>query len=255
MAEGLSEVEIQADEHSRTLFDRLVEIALIGRSVVVVEWDTSETSEGNESAPKVLIDGKPVLNYAKRVLEWSSVAPDVIDATGPALESKIASMWDATVEVLTELGNESTESPLAEVETGEMTVNIVRSGMGEVIQVLDGKVVVWGWAKHIDPGPGDAPEPVVRGLINEIDRLRQRERTPALSGEQVESATGFKLAMIFTEFERDGFVSPDVHEERERLSKAYYEDNVMTSFFTNEEGIVRLGLFIRSSEDGSTVST
>jgi len=133
--------------------------------------------------------------------------------------------------------------------TGIFSVGIDRSGMGEVIQVLDGQVLIWSYARHIDPGPGDAPEPVVRGLINEIDRLRRIQTDQVLTTERVKDATDFTLAMAFNGFAREeGYVSPDLHEERERLAGQFGKDNVLSSFFIDDQGTTQLGLFVRHIE-------
>lgn len=75
------------------------------------------------------------------------------------------------------------------------------------------------------------------------------EAASALTHEQIEEATDFSLAMTFPELAINGFVSPSVHDERERLSEQYNESNVLTSFFTDENGTIQLGLFIRRPEE------
>jgi hypothetical protein len=68
-----------------------------------------------------------------------------------------------------------------------------------------------------------------------------------LTEETILNWTQFSLAGEFTEFARDnGDVSPELHEERERFSEQYGEDNVLTSFFVTQEGNLALGLFVRT---------
>ena len=60
-----------------------------------------------------------------------------------------------------------------------------------------------------------------------------------LTPELIQERTGFKLVEIFTDFARSGRTSPDLHEERERLSVELGEDNVLTSMFVDEAGEVK----------------
>ena len=136
----------------------------------------------------------------------------------------------------------STETPKLQID---------REGMGEVMAVRFGDGGLWTYARHIDQGPGDAPEPVVQALIGAIDNLR-RERDSqnnVLTADTVHRETGFSLVATFTGFSaNNGEVSPDLHDERERFSDQYGEDNVMPSFFIDDNGELQLGLFIRMKE-------
>ena len=77
-----------------------------------------------------------------------------------------------------------------------------------------------------------------------------KEPTPTdfaegLTAEAIKEHTGFELQAIYPGFdEEDGYVSPQVHEDRENLAGHLGEDNVLTSFYC-EDGKVRLGLFLR----------
>lgn len=72
---------------------------------------------------------------------------------------------------------------------------------------------------------------------------------PPLTTDLIKERTGFILAAIFTGFAKEaGYISPDLHEERERLSRELGEDNVLPSFFMDGMGIVQLGLFIRRAD-------
>jgi hypothetical protein len=69
-----------------------------------------------------------------------------------------------------------------------------------------------------------------------------------LSPELIKRLTDFVLVATFTGFERDDReVSPALHDERERLSDEYGEDNVMPSFFI-EDNRLKLGLFLRRTD-------
>jgi single-stranded DNA-specific DHH superfamily exonuclease len=78
----------------------------------------------------------------------------------------------------------------------------------------------------------------------ELDPRQPQTLTPEL----IAKATNFVLVATFTGFELDdGAVSPELHEERERLLTEYGEDNVLPSFFI-ENNKVQLGLFLRHVE-------
>jgi hypothetical protein len=69
-----------------------------------------------------------------------------------------------------------------------------------------------------------------------------------LSPELIKRLTDFVLVATFTGFEQnDREVSPALHDERERLSAEYGEDNVLPSFFI-EDNKIKLGLFLRRTE-------
>lgn len=76
---------------------------------------------------------------------------------------------------------------------------------------------------------------------------RESQLSP-LTPEIIHELTGFKLIIIFTDFERTRRISPDLHEERERLSSELGEDNVSPSFYTDKDGVIQLGLFVRDKE-------
>jgi hypothetical protein len=69
-----------------------------------------------------------------------------------------------------------------------------------------------------------------------------------LTEEVIERETRFKLTAIFTDFAKNGTVSPSIHDERERLAESYGEANVLPSFFLDSAGVVQLGLFMRTEE-------
>ena len=66
-----------------------------------------------------------------------------------------------------------------------------------------------------------------------------------VTAEAIKQVTNFELVLLFPGFHQDdGYVSPDVHECRERLTSEYGEDNVLTSFVLEDDQI-KLGLFVR----------
>src|SRR5579859_6699267 len=77
------------------------------------------------------------------------------------------------------------------------------------------------------------PEALVSPLQTKSE-LRASDITQSLTAEFIEERTGYELAMAFTDFARNGRVSPDLHEERERIAAEDGEDNVLPSFFTDE---------------------
>lgn len=92
--------------------------------------------------------------------------------------------------------------------------------------------------------PGAARFNLIADLVGSLS-YRSPEY-PDMREQSVEATTGFKLAVIFTGFaDEDGYVSPDLHEERERWAEEFGENNVLSSFFTGDDGRVQLGLFIR----------
>lgn len=102
MVERSGELQLRAEELSSSLFDGLVWSALVRNRIVTVEYASADADEEDVN-PIVLIDGKPVLEHARRVLQWCSVDPDVIEATGPLLEAQIASSWSDAVKAVEEL--------------------------------------------------------------------------------------------------------------------------------------------------------
>lgn len=69
-----------------------------------------------------------------------------------------------------------------------------------------------------------------------------------LTLELIEARTGLKCYCIYPDFGLSGRVSPDLHEERERLAAELGEDNVLPSLFMDEEGVVQLGLFTKEPQ-------
>lgn len=78
------------------------------------------------------------------------------------------------------------------------------------------------------------------------------ERTPPLTPERIEAATKYGLAYFYPELNaQDGTMSPSVHdigtlqEQMAELTRMYGSANVLPSFYEDESGVVRLGLFVR----------
>lgn len=89
-------------------------------------------------------------------------------------------------------------------------------------------------------------DPTVQDAITNHAKGIEAEPVQTLTAEAIKANTDYSLAMIFTGFAREnGYISPDLHEERERLSEMLGEDNVLPSFFVDESGTTQLGLFTR----------
>lgn len=69
-----------------------------------------------------------------------------------------------------------------------------------------------------------------------------------LTPEVIQEQTGFKLIMVFPDFADSGRISLDLHEERERFSALLGEDRVLPSMYSDEDGKLQLGLFIKEDE-------
>jgi hypothetical protein len=68
---------------------------------------------------------------------------------------------------------------------------------------------------------------------------------PHMGPEVIKELTGFVLAVTYPDFAKEGMVNPAIHDDRERFSQQLGEDNVMTSFFTETDGKIKLGIFLR----------
>ena len=78
-----------------------------------------------------------------------------------------------------------------------------------------------------------------------MSELQKGSEPSPLTAEVIREQTGFELCYIFPDFALSGRVSPELHEQREYHATQLGEDNVVTSFYTDENSIVQLGLFIR----------
>jgi hypothetical protein len=68
-----------------------------------------------------------------------------------------------------------------------------------------------------------------------------------LTPEEITRVTGFVAICEFSEFVKpEGFLSPEFHEEMDRITAVYGEQNVVSSFF-QEKGEVKFGIFIKRS--------
>ena len=66
-----------------------------------------------------------------------------------------------------------------------------------------------------------------------------------LSSDEIARVTGFIAISEFPDFVKpEGYLSPDFHEEMDRLTLKYGEGNVITSFF-HEKGEVKFGIFLK----------
>ncbi|HMH30867.1 MAG TPA: hypothetical protein VK534_00125 [Methylomirabilota bacterium] len=70
-----------------------------------------------------------------------------------------------------------------------------------------------------------------------------------LTAEVIREKTEFVLQAVYPGFNENGFVTPQLHDDRERLSEEYGEGNVLTSFVI-EDSKIKLGLFLRRIAEG-----
>ena len=93
----------------------------------------------------------------------------------------------------------------------------------------------------------DGPERVLHRYSPYVNPEAVRLNIP-LTAEHIKDQTDFELFASFKGFSTDnGYVSPDLHEERERLSAEFGESNVLSSLFMDEKGFLQLGLFVRTT--------